>query len=190
MGLGYTLFVKPVLTLVAALAVLAGVYQLPEYWPDHYMAAEAIRRDDIAALALYVSRGLDPNERSQWRSWPRRTIGRAVPGGRSTPEMGAADEPLLSFALGSCALGPASLLIDAGADVAARGRDGATPLWHAAGCDNRVLVEALLARGADVNAQEPDGGTALWERTNLGWRRRPLDASVIRALELAGAARP
>lgn len=190
MGLGYTLFVKPVLTLVAALAVLSGVYLLPEYWPDHYMAAEAIRRDDSAALAVYLSRGLDPNDRTRWRSWPRRTMGRTVQGGRSTPEMGAADEPLLSFALGTCSVGAASLLIDAGAEAGARGRDGVTPLWHAAGCGNKVLVEALLARGADVNAPEPDGGTALWERTNLGWRRRPLEAPVIQALEQAGAARP
>jgi hypothetical protein len=189
-GLGYTLFVKPVLTLVLALVVLSGLYFLPEYWPDHYMAADAIRRDDSAALAVYLSRGLNPNERSQWRSWPRRTIGRTVRSGTTSPEMGRADEPLLVVAVSSCTVGPASLLVDAGADISARGRDGATPLWHAAACGNRALVEALLARGADVNAREPDGGTALWERTNLGWRHRPLDASVIRALELAGAARP
>ncbi|MGE0461481.1 MAG: ankyrin repeat domain-containing protein [Vicinamibacterales bacterium] len=190
MGYAYTLFVKPVLTLVAALAALSGVYLLPEYWPDHYMAAEAIRRDDSAALAVYLSRGLAPDDRTQWRSWPRRTVGRAVRSGTTSPEMGSADEPLLSFALGTCLVGPASLLIDAGADVGARGRDGATPLWHAAGCGNAALVEALLARGADVNAREPDGGTALWERTNLGWRQRPLEPRVIQALERAGAARP
>jgi hypothetical protein len=189
-GLGYTLFIKPVLTLAAAMAVLSGLHLLPEYWPDHYTAAEALRRDDLAGLALYLSRGLDPDERSQWRSWPKRTIGRTVRSGTTSPDLGPADEPLLSFALGSCAVGAASLLIDAGADVGARGRDGATPLWHAAGCGNRVLVEALLARGADVNAREPDGATALWERTNHGWRHRPLEAGVIRALELAGAAHP
>jgi hypothetical protein len=145
-GLGYTLFIKPVLTLAAALAVLLGLYLLPEYWPDHYIAAEAIRRDDTAALAVYLSRGLDPNERARWRSWPRRTVGRTVRG-TTSPEMGTADEPLLSFALGSCVVGSASLLIDAGGDVGARGRDGATALWHAAGCGNRPLWKPCSRAG-------------------------------------------
>lgn len=190
MGYAYTLFVKPVLVLVAAVVAVGGMYLLPEYWPDHYIAAEAIRRDDTAAVAVYLARGLDPGDRTQWRSWPSRTLGRTVRGGTTSPDMGSADEPLLSFALGLCRIGPASLLLDAGADVGARGRDGATPLWHAAGCGNAVLVEALLARGADVNAREPDGGTALWERTNIGWRHRPLEARVIQVLEQAGAVRP
>lgn len=189
MGLGYTLFGKPLLLLLLVLGLALGIQLLPEYWPDRYVVGEAIRHDDLAAVGRYIARGLDPNDRSQWRSWPRRTFGRTA-GGRSMPELGPADESLLSFATVHCSTEAARLLVNAGADVTSRGRDGATPLYHASMCHDTGLVAALLARGADPNAPEPDGGTALWERTNLGWRRRPHDAAIVDALERAGARRP
>lgn len=191
MGLGYTLFVKPLLVLTLALGAVTGIYFLPEYWPDHRMARYAILNDDAAALRRYLERRLDPNDRAQWRSWPRATVGRASSwsvGGQ--PDLGPADESLLGVALRDCKGVMAAMLVTAGADVNARGRDGGSVLWHAAACGHVAVVKAMLARGADVNARQPDGGTPLWERTNLGWRHRPLEAGAIRALEEAGALRP
>lgn len=172
MGLGYTLFVKPIVTLAVAVVGLLGVYLLPDYWPDHAIASDAIRSDDAEALRRYLARGLDPEERAQWRSYLRRTMGRttSVGVGGSLPAIGAAEESLLSYALGTCKTGPARQLVQAGADTSGRGRDGFTLVGLAAGCGDAELVEAMLAAGASVTAEEPDGGTVLWEPTNVGWR--------------------
>lgn len=50
-------------------------------------------------------------------------------------------------------------LLDAGADVNARGESGITPLHLAASRGNRTLCELLLARGADAGAAMDDGTT-------------------------------
>jgi len=192
MGLGYTLFGKPVLTLAAVLAVVSGVYLLPEYWPDHALGAEAIRAGDDDRLARYLARGLDPDDRSQWRSYLRRTIGRATRegAGSDTPALGSAGEPLLIVALATCDLRAAAALVRAGASPMAVTRDGTSALERAAGCDGADLVATLLAAGADANAASPDGGTVLWEPTTLGWRRRPFGEGITAALEAAGATAP
>jgi hypothetical protein len=192
MGLGYTLFGKPVLTLAAVLAALSGVYLLPEYWPDHALAAEAIRTGDDDRLARYLARGLDADDRSQWRSYLRRTLGRATREGvgSDTPALGPADEPLLVVALATCDTRAAAALVRAGASPRSVTRDGTSVLERAAGCDGADVVAMLLAAGADVNAASPDGGTVLWEPTNLGWRKRPYHARIGAALETAGATMP
>jgi hypothetical protein len=193
MGLGYTLFVKPLVVLGAVLAVLSGVYLLPEYWPDHASASDAIRRNDTVALGRYLARGLSPGERAQWRSYCRKVMGRTtrVGVGNSMPDLGAAQESLLSYALSRCdARESARLLVEAGADVTARDRGGWTLLGRAASCDDASLTSAMLARGADPNADEPDGGTVLWEPTNLGWTQRPIEAAIVAAMQAKGATRP
>jgi ankyrin repeat protein len=106
------------------------------------------------------------------------------------PDLGAADESLLSYALTTCMTSAARQLVEAGADVSGRDRGQWTLLGRAAGCEDANLVSAMLSRGADPNADEPDGGSVLWEPTNLGWRARPVDAAITRALERAGATRP
>lgn len=192
MGLGYTLFVKPVLTLALALALLSGLYFLPEYFPDHVAGQDAIRRNDQVALARFLDRGLDPNDLAQWRSFPRSMMGRATSegAGDDVPGLGPANEPLLTFALGLCRTEAAQQLVNAGARIDARGRDRSSALFRAAGCGDHRLVQSLLAHGANPNGDEPDGGTPLWEPTNLGWRRRPFTGATVASLEQAGAARP
>lgn len=193
MGLGYTLFVKPVLVFALALAGLSGMYLLPEYWPDYAIAREAILGNDTIALQRYLARGLDPEERAQWRSWFRRSFGRTTTAGvgDSTPDLGAAGQSLLDYALSRCTTTqPAVLLVEAGADVTSRDFGGWTLLGRAAACDAVALTSAMLSRGADSNADEPDGGTVLWEPTNRGWQRRPFTPAIIEGLQRAGASRP
>jgi ankyrin repeat protein len=61
------------------------------------------------------------------------------------------------------------LLLDAGADVAARdASNGFTPLHVAARHGNACAVRALLARGADVDAADRAGETALMWAAHLG----------------------
>jgi ankyrin repeat protein len=189
MGMGYTLFVKPLLALSAAVAVLAGVYLLPDYWPDHAAASDAILRNDTARLRTYLARGLAPEERAQWRSYLRRSLGRSSRVGvEGTQPLGPAQQSLLYYALGTCASGSALQLVEAGANVSARDQSGWTLLGRAAGCEDTTLVSAMLRLGANPSAEEPDGGTVSWEPTKLGWRPRPFGKAAA-ILERAGAVR-
>ena len=52
-------------------------------------------------------------------------------------------------------------LIDAGADVNAKDKDGKTPLMKAILLSNVDVVKTLIDAGADVNAKDKDGKTAL-----------------------------
>lgn len=190
MGLAYTLFVKPIVVLAVVLALLAGVYLLPEYWPDHQIASDAMLRGDAAKLRLYLARGLDPDDLARWRSGARRMMERVSRPPIGTSDFGNAREPLLAEAIGRCNVEFAEILMAAGADVNARSANGYSVLSQAALCDQPSIVAAMLRRGADVRRDEPDGETVLWERGGQGWRRRPSDPEVIRLLEGAGAARP
>jgi ankyrin repeat protein len=69
----------------------------------------------------------------------------------------------------------------AGADVAARGADGTTPLIWAAYNGDVELVGKLIAAGADVNAQNEFGASALSEAAIGGY------TAVIKALLEGGA---
>lgn len=190
MGMAYTLFVKPIVVLAAALALLTGIYLLPEYWPDHQIASDAMLRDDAGKLRVYLRRGLDPNDLARWRSGTRRMMGRVRRPPIGTSDYGNAREPLLAEAIGTCKLAFVELLMEAGADVNAKSANGYSVLSQAALCDQPSIVAAMLKRGADVRLSEPGGETVLWERGSQGWRRRPSHPEVIRLLEAAGAALP
>lgn len=193
MGLTYALFIKPLLVAGLVLAALSGLYLLPEYWPDHAAASEAIRQGDTVRLEQYLARGLSPDERAQWRSYARRALGRTttVGVGPSMPGLGRASQSLLSYALSGCqARASARLLVEAGADLTVRDPGGWTVLGLAAGCDDLPLTSEMLAREVDANADEPDGGTVLWEPTRRGWQRRPFPAPIVSALEQRGARQP
>lgn len=61
------------------------------------------------------------------------------------------------------------VLIDRGADVRRRGRDGFTPLMIAAGLGQSQIVELLLTAGADVHTLDPRmGATALHKAAQSG----------------------
>ena len=55
----------------------------------------------------------------------------------------------------------ARVLIEAGADVNAKSRNGMTALMRAAKYNNAEQVELLIESGADVNAMDKYGKTAL-----------------------------
>jgi ankyrin repeat protein len=79
----------------------------------------------------------------------------------------------------------AALLLDRGADVAARSKNrrlfGLTPLASAAAGRHAEVVELLLARGADPNAGQPGG----WRP--LHWAALNGDLRMARALVQHGA---
>jgi hypothetical protein len=74
-------------------------------------------------------------------------------------------------------------LIEAGANVNAKGEDGLTPVMWTAACNSKPdAIAALVKAGADVNAQAKDGSTPLI----LAELRNP-NPQVITALVKAGA---
>ena len=93
--------------------------------------------------------------------------------GRNTPLHNAARNPDPEVA---------AALLEAGADVTARGRGGETPLHYAAGNRNPAMAELLLEAGAEVNAPGSDGITPL-HRAAAG----NSNPAVIAALLAAGA---
>ena len=74
-----------------------------------------------------------------------------------------------------------SLLIDAGATVAAANRYGVQPLTLAAVNGNAKIIERLLSAGADANTSLPEGETALMTAARTG---KP---DAVRALVVHGA---
>ena len=82
-----------------------------------------------------------------------------------------------------------ALLLEAGANVNARNRDGGTPLHNAAFLGQYEAAKLLLENGADVNIRNGDGGTPSdaaavdWETTRfiLGMLRIKVDREKIEA---------
>jgi ankyrin repeat protein len=72
----------------------------------------------------------------------------------------------------------AAALLDRGAKVDGRDKEGVTPLMWACNRGATKLVELLLEHGADVNARTPKGYTPLVWAKNI---------AVVRALLAAGA---
>ena len=91
--------------------------------------------------------------------------------------------PALTLAVAGNDIQMAMVLIKNGADVNAKGRDGQTPLMHAAqgtlGLDD--MVRLLIARGADVNIKTRTGDTALGIAERMG------NEHIVELLRAAGA---
>ena len=88
----------------------------------------------------------------------------------------------LHWAAGTGNLAVLQALLDAGADPAARGEDGATPLhWAARDSRNPAVTQALLAAGGGVDARADGDWTA------LHWAVGNENPAVLQALLDAGA---
>jgi ankyrin repeat protein/mono/diheme cytochrome c family protein len=117
------------------------------------------------------------------RSGPRSTVEPLLAGNRGLVNAkDATGSTLLHHAAAFGAIETVSLLLDAGADPAARNRAGSTPLHWA--IDNEAKVRLLLARGAPVNARQVEGRTPLYQAASLG------DGNAIIRLLLASGADP
>uniref|UniRef100_A0A914XIB3 Uncharacterized protein n=1 Tax=Plectus sambesii TaxID=2011161 RepID=A0A914XIB3_9BILA len=92
----------------------------------------------------------------------RRKRSLLLPGTRRCISRALSRDDLFTFSLSSVAkASPASLLLQAGADVNARDKDGWTPLHGAAHWGERQACEALVENGADFATQSFAGQTPL-----------------------------
>lgn len=73
-------------------------------------------------------------------------------------------------------LEPVRLLVEAGADVNARGDLEATPLFNAVIGENAEVVEFLIKAGADPNIQNADGQLVLEYAINVSCPKNVIDA--------------
>ena len=82
-----------------------------------------------------------------------------------------------------------TLLLDAGADVAARSDTGATPLHYAAARSDAEVVRQLLERGADATARDDRMRTPLYAMMDgeLAYTGEAVDPEVFRLLIENGA---
>jgi ankyrin repeat protein len=87
----------------------------------------------------------------------------------------------LMFAVGHGYTEIAKLLVEKGADVDARDKDGFTALMMAAWQGHAEIAKLLIDRGADVNAEANDGFTALMAAEKGGY------TEIVKLLKAAGA---
>lgn len=99
---------------------------------------QAAREGRVDQIPVLVKQGADPNQQAGVNGW--------------TP---------LMHAIHKNQKGSVIALLEAGADVNARSRDGGTPLMMAAGYGYTDMVNTLLDRGADAHLQMADGSNAL-----------------------------
>ena len=131
-----------------------------------FQAAEA---GDTPAIEAAVSCSADVNQKNEsgltalilaaraGKALPVETLVRH----RADPNLrgGVNDWTPLMHAIHRNQTGTARALLEAGADVSLRGRNGETALMMAAGYGYTPIVELLLERGANPWAQTPDGRT-------------------------------
>jgi peptidoglycan/LPS O-acetylase OafA/YrhL len=117
--------------------------------------SKAAKTGDIEALKHYLSNGESPNARD--------------------PSFGVT---ALSWAALEGRAEIVELLIEAGADVNAKNRDGATPLHAAAFMGQLEVAQLLLENGADISAKTYNGDTPL-DSAQAAWKDVEAIAGVL-----------
>ncbi len=130
---------------------------------------QAIRNNDLASLKTQIAAGADVNSRDRRGVAPllyaaafgsTEAVKLLLDSGADVHAKNAFDATALIWAAGQP--GKARLLIEKGAAVNARTRQGRTPLMIAAACDGCVAtVGLLLSEDADPKVQDAGGSTAL-----------------------------
>jgi ankyrin repeat protein len=96
--------------------------------------------EDINILNIFVSAGADVSLKNNQGSIPLHVASRSTSGS---------------------VVNSVKRLIELGSDINSVSKDGNTPLWHAAYCQNTELIEYLLLAGAQVDISDNSGRTPL-----------------------------
>jgi ankyrin repeat protein len=140
-----TLKAFPFYSILASIIFLINCISLPNEHGGNYdpNIADAAYRGDISYIAQQVRYGTSINQRDGFQK-------------KYTALMVASREGDLELA---------TWLVDNGADVNAKTKDGHTALMYAAFNRYPEIVKLLISKGADVNARSTQGHTALTEAT-------------------------
>ena len=123
------------------------------YRLDEISMLRAIQNLDVDATALFIKAGMSKID----------------------------GEPILTTAIQQNQRRIVGVMIQAGADVNAKGAKGLTPLMMAAGNGRVEMTELLLLSGANINATDDAGNTALM------WAATRQDTGTLKILLDAGA---
>jgi len=133
---------------IIAAALLVGCGEAPPPKPPDISLFEAAVAGNLDAVKQHIAAGTDLN------------LGDPNPVGNKDTALG------MAAAFGKTDV--AIALIEGGADLDTRNKDGSTPLHAASFLCYPEIVQALVDKGADKNARNNSGGTAL-EGVELPW---------------------
>ena len=139
---------KQYITAIIAAALLVGCGEAPPPKPPDISLFEAALEGNLDAVKQHIAAGTDLNLKDP------------NPVGNKDTALG------MAAAFGKTDV--AKALIEGGADLDTRNKDGSTPLHAAAFLCYPEIVQALVDKGADKNARNNSGGTAL-EGVELPW---------------------
>ena len=139
---------KQYITPIVTAALLVGCGEAPPPKPPDISLFEAAVAGNLDAVKQHIAAGTDLNLKDP------------NPVGNKDTALG------MAAAFGKTDV--AIALIEGGADLDTRNKDGSTPLHAAAFLCYPEIVQALVDKGADKNARNNSGGTAL-EGVELPW---------------------
>ena len=139
---------KQYITPIVTATLLVGCGEAPPPKPPDISLFEAALEGDLDAVKQHIAAGTDLNLKDP------------NPVGNKDTALG------MAAAFGKTDV--AIALIEGGADLDARNKDGTTPLHSASFLCYPDIVQALVDKGADKNARNNSGGTAL-EGVELPW---------------------
>ena len=139
---------KQYITAIIAAALLVGCGEAPPPKPPDISLFEAALEGDLDAVKQHIAAGTDLNLKDP------------NPEGNKDTALG------MAAAFGKTDV--AIALIEGGADLDARNKDGTTPLHSASFLCYPDIVQALVDKGADKNARNNSGSTPL-EGVELPW---------------------
>jgi len=139
---------KQYITPIVMATLLVGCGEAPPPEPPDISLFEAAVAGNLDAVKQHIAAGTDLNLKDP------------NPVGNKDTALG------MAAAFGKTDV--AIALIEGGADLDTRNKDGSTPLHAAAFLCYPEIVQALVDKGADKNARNNSGGTAL-EGVELPW---------------------
>jgi len=165
---------------LVGLLLLSGAFTLLKgrLWPRYATIHEAAEHGSLADVKRHLSAGVDVDAKDELGCTP---LVYAVLWGHldvaeflidAGADIDGAGRALLIMAVRGQLADPAmvKLLIDSGADVSRKYRDGATALHWAACREKPDIAEVLIKSGADVNATSDIGSTPLHNAALTGRR--------------------
>eukprot|EP00183_Erythrolobus_madagascarensis_P003976 CAMPEP_0185856098 /NCGR_PEP_ID=MMETSP1354-20130828/27889_1 /TAXON_ID=708628 /ORGANISM="Erythrolobus madagascarensis, Strain CCMP3276" /LENGTH=425 /DNA_ID=CAMNT_0028558265 /DNA_START=742 /DNA_END=2016 /DNA_ORIENTATION=+ len=173
-------------TLDTALRISAGLPYRSEYWIQlllaHGASLDACDSHGRTALLVAVRCEILARERVRTQNLePRLTQALLAAGSEANVFAAVGHQSALQLAVERGDMRIATLLLDAGADVAHRDWEGRTALFDAAFRSDAALMVLLLERGANVNHKDHQGHSVLMKAALRG------DSNTARVLLASGA---